>query len=297
MLTDANFQMRALPATDGQSASQKTYGTITNSRAHRRKRPGGIAPPPSIVQTAKPDVKAAVSKPASTASPASTKEEQKEAKAPATTKQTATKKPVPPLKRGTSSGGIMQAFAKGASAKPKKKQDSQPAAPSPAGDSSMALSDDGEDDSELVPRAKAAAAGEESGRKSRKEREEQLRRMMDDNSEEDDEKPDTPMEEAPEPQEEAPVPVPNEEPAEVVSASSGDGRRRGKRRVMRKKQVMDDQGYLGQLANADRRSATVTLTLEYSDDTGARLGVLLGRRAGAVWEVGPDALVCGVTVI
>ena len=113
----------------------------------------------------------------------------------------------------------------------------------------MALSDDGEDDSELVPRPAAGAAG----RKSRKEREDELRRMMEEDDDDDDvdeaeEKADTPMEDVEEPPEEVPEREPEvvkEEPAEVVSASSGDGRRRGKRRVMRKKQVMDEQGYLG----------------------------------------------------
>ncbi|EOO03850.1 putative dna polymerase subunit cdc27 protein [Phaeoacremonium minimum UCRPA7] len=80
--------------------------------------------------------------------------------------------------------------------------------------------------------------------KSRKEREEALRRMMDDEDEEEEpeEKADSPMEE---PVEEPPAPEPEKEaePTEVVS-STGDGRRRGKRRIMRKKQILDDQGYL-----------------------------------------------------
>ena len=137
----------------------------------------------------------------------------------------------------------MQSFAKAAS-KPKKEKPSQPAAPSAAEDSSMqVLSDDGEDDSAPMPEPKESDAA----RKSRKDRQEELRRMMEEDSEEEPEKEDTPMEE---PEEETPVPEPEKqeepEPAEVVS-STGDGRRRGKRRVMKKKTVMDEQGYLGKL--------------------------------------------------
>lgn len=138
----------------------------------------------------------------------------------------------------------MQSFAK-AAAKPKKADTPQTVEPSAAeDDSSMpALSDDGEDDSVAMPEPKEES---EAARKSRKQRQEDLKRMMDESSEDEEpEKEDTPMEEA---EQEAPAPEPEEKedagPAEVLS-STGDGRRRGKRRVMTKKTVMDDQGYLG----------------------------------------------------
>lgn len=138
----------------------------------------------------------------------------------------------------------MQSFAK-AAAKPKKADTPQPAEPSAAEeDSSMpAMSDDGEDDSVAMPEPKGES---EEARKSRKQRQDDLKRMMEESSEDEEpEKEDTPMEE---PEEEAPAPEPEKKedagPAEVI-ASTGDGRRRGKRRVMTKKTVMDDQGYLG----------------------------------------------------
>lgn len=86
----------------------------------------------------------------------------------------------------------------------------------------------------------------DAARKSRKDRQDALKRMMEESSEDEEpEKEDTPMEDA---EEEEPAPKPEEkedaEPAEVVS-STGDGRRRGKRQVMKKKTVMDEQGYLG----------------------------------------------------
>lgn len=64
-----------------------------------------------------------------------------------------------------------------------------------------------------------------------------------------DEQSDEEMEEAseaepePEPEPEQ-KPKEEKEPTEVIS-NSGDGRRRGKRRVMKKKRILDDQGYMG----------------------------------------------------
>ncbi len=304
MIADANRQMLQLPTEGEPTKLDQNYGTIANSHAHRRERQGS-GPKPTMAtaqttqttQTAKPSIRDAVSKPMPSAL---TAEEPKESKA--TTTEAPAKKPVPSLKRGGSSG-IMQAFAKGAAAaKPKKQQNSQQAAPIKAEESPvMTLSDDDEDDAEDIPQPKAAA-DQEVGRKSRKEREDQLRRMMDeedsdDDDDDDDEKEDTPMEDAEEPEEPVeapPAPAPKTEgPAEVVSASTGDGRRRGKRRVMRKKQVMDDQGYLGELALSFPCVCGVLLTVGNSDDAGTGLGVLLGRGESPVYEVEPGGLVPG----
>lgn len=112
----------------------------------------------------------------------------------------------------------------------------------------QAMSDDGEDDSEVTGNPKAREA---TAQKSKREREAELRRMMEESDEEPEEKADTPMEEAPEEPDPEPEPEPEAEaepvkegPPEIISAS-GDGRRRGKRRIMKKKQIMDEQGYLG----------------------------------------------------
>lgn len=206
----------------------------------------------------KSDPRAALSKAFASAKPKSeVKEEAKPEIAPAESGKPApgaeNKKPTPALKRGGSNtSSIMQAFSKAAT-KVKRAETSQPATPSGDDSSAQPMSDDGEDDSEMpqpVPRGAAS-------RKTRKEREEELRRMMDADDDEDDEDEDdasekraeSPVEEpmdetADEP--EAPEPAPAE-PAEVVTTST-DGRRRGKRKVMRKKQVMDEQGYLGAIS-------------------------------------------------
>ncbi len=201
-------------------------------------------------------------------------------------------------KSGSSGGGIMQAFAKGASAaKPKKKEPAPPAKPKPEDeDTSMALSDDGgggdDDDMDVIPKAQQVASGQ-----SRKERQEALRKMMEDDEEAedeeaedeededknaDDEREDTPMEDAAEaPVEAVGPPVKNEGPSEVVTTSAGDGRRRGRRRVMRKKTVEDENGYLGMRSLSLLYAPELPANLA-RNRPGARVGVILrGRGATA----------------
>ncbi|KAJ4419389.1 CDC27 protein [Gnomoniopsis sp. IMI 355080] len=150
-----------------------------------------------------------------------------------------TKKPA--AKRGAS-GGIMQSFAKAATM-PKKASKPKPAASAEETNvQDLALSDDGEDDSLAMPEPEEE---NDTARKNRQDRQDALKRMMEESSEDDEsEKEDTLMDDA---EAEPPAPEPeakeDTEPAEVVS-STGDGRRRGKRQVMKKKTVMDEQGYL-----------------------------------------------------
>ncbi|KAK4193828.1 DNA polymerase subunit Cdc27 [Podospora australis] len=217
---------------------------ITNSRVRRRERKAAGIRAAAAAAPVKNQVEPAPKKSGPVPpGPSKLREElkpdptpPKEEKAAAPEKPAAApvKKPAPALKRGASSG-IMQAFSKAASL-PKKEK--------PAETSIQPLSDDGEDDGEddeempqPKPRAKA-------GVKSKKEREEELRRMME---QEDEVKSEKAESEEPEPMEEeeppAPEPVKEDEgPSEVAETSNG--RRRGKRKVMRKKQIMDDQGYL-----------------------------------------------------
>jgi len=227
---------------------------IKNSRVRRRERKGVGAKvsAASIARNVKQEAKPVLS---TSSKPTPVAPKVKEASKPAQpstdsdklSTSAASKKAPPVLKRGGSSNsGIMQAFSKAATKVKKDKGVSQPATPS-GDDSSLhpTLSDDGEDDQEMPqPKIRATA-----GRKSRKEREEELRRMMDDDDEEEEGQEDkaaTPGEELEEeePLEEPVAPKSQEEPAEVVT-TAGDGRRRGKRRITRKKQIMDEQGYLG----------------------------------------------------
>ncbi|KAF6829882.1 DNA polymerase subunit cdc27 [Colletotrichum musicola] len=250
MLADVSQQIRE--QTNDDSSSLATYGSIANPNVRKRDRKGRppVAAPAAAVSAAKPAAKPAVKKePAPSTKPAaaeakSTEKTTKESK-PAPAKESpfskaASNKATPPLKKSGSSG-IMSSFAKAAAkaaSKPKEapKKVEAPEAP--------ALSDDGEDDDENIPAAKQSA---DTGRKSRKEREAELKRMMEESDEEEDDEPEEKEEPEDEPMEEAPEPEPETkaapEPADVV-ASSGDGRKRGKRKVMKKKQVMDEDGYL-----------------------------------------------------
>lgn len=230
-----------IPAEEDSVSPPNTLGPIRNPYVRRRERRVTSAKSAPISRQA--SVKPAPTK----IEPAiKDKEEPKADQKPASKEPTSAtsvpsgaKKSVP--KRGAT-GGIMQSFAKAAS-KPKSSTASQPSVPSLTNESSMqALSDDGEDDSVALPQPEQE---NETARKNRKDRQDKLKRMMEESSEDEEpEKEDTPMEE---PEDEAPIPEvekKEDEPVEVIS-STGDGRRRGKRRIMKKKTAMDDQGYLG----------------------------------------------------
>lgn len=128
--------------------------------------------------------------------------------------------------------------------------------------SAAALSDDGEaDDSDILPSKSASVL--HSNTTSRKDREDALRRMMEEEEEEEEEaeehdgpeksEDDLDMEDNPVPEanlkteadpENIPATQTRKEPSEIIS-STGDGRRRGKRQVLKKKRILDDQGYMG----------------------------------------------------
>ncbi|POS80696.1 hypothetical protein DHEL01_v200893 [Diaporthe helianthi] len=241
LLADVSKPIIDQPAEDGPASRQHSLGPIRNPYMRRRERPGAAAKPTAAASKA-PDAKPTTSKQAPSAQAKVRDEavsEQKSGPKESTPLPSGSKKPPAGLKRGAS-GGIMQSFAKAAS-KPKKASTPQPTAASTAEDPPMQeLSDDGEDDTVVEPKVE-----DDKAHNTRKDRQEALKRMMEEESEDDEpDKEDTPMEE---PEDEIPEPEPvkeaKPEPAEVISSAS-NGRRRGKRRVMKKKTVMDDQGYL-----------------------------------------------------
>ncbi|KAM0348758.1 hypothetical protein ACHAPU_004197 [Fusarium lateritium] len=268
LLSDVATQLSEYSSSGDIIAASKKYGVISNSNAQRRERKG--RPQASASAPSKPVKKEPfASKPTSTATinikqeASAAKPGTKQAKSAQSAKQESSapsskegtpvpsggKKPAPSLKRGVS-GGIMQSFAKAAArpAKPKP-------APQKEEDTAMALSDDGEaDDSDVVATSSKSKPAVDSAdiKRKRQEREDALRKMMEDDDEDEKEESDKESEQADEEMEEAPEPEPEaepeakkeeEEPAEVVS-STGEGRRRGKRRVMKKKRILDDQGYM-----------------------------------------------------
>ncbi|KAI6084874.1 DNA polymerase subunit Cdc27 [Hypoxylon rubiginosum] len=228
-------------------AASKVFGSIMSPDVHIRVRPGHSSKP--VASTPKAELKSEVKQEAKQEDkPVAVKEEPKvapqgNAKGLASSAPVKKSAATASLKRQGSSGGIGQMFAK-AAAKPKKpaaKISNTVASSAAEEDQKMAMSDDGEDDTEPMPEVKEESS---SARQSRINRQAELRRMMEESDEEEPEKPESPAEEPMEEDEPLPEPEPKaEEPAEVIS-STGDGRRRGRRRVTRKKQVMDDNGYL-----------------------------------------------------
>ncbi|KAI1373274.1 DNA polymerase subunit Cdc27 [Hypoxylon crocopeplum] len=245
LLADTARQVLELSTAGDVPAASKAFGSIANPNVHRRER-RGLASKPAASATA-PKVTPKLQSTHET-KPVVVKEESKAAPQ-ANVKGSASTMPAkkPASLKRQSSSGIGQMFAK-AAAKPKKptakaadSKASTAAASSAVEDQKMAMSDDGEDDTEQMSDLKD---DQSSSRQSRRDRQAELRRMMEESDEEEPERPDSPAEEPME--EDAPPPEPEpkaEEPAEIVS-SAGDGRRRGRRRVTRKKQVMDDKGYL-----------------------------------------------------
>ncbi|PTB39810.1 hypothetical protein M441DRAFT_27724 [Trichoderma asperellum CBS 433.97] len=254
LLSDVSKSLSEYRKVEDAAKMLDTYGLIANPKARKKDRKGRPpvsvpAPAPSAHKAVKQETQSATPKPSQAEK---VKQETKEATSADTTPtSSAGKKPPPSLKRG-SSGGIMQSFARAAAKPPKPKPEPKPKEE----DTSMALSDDGEADEEDLPDSKSIDL--EALKRTRKEREEQLLRMMEDpedeadekeepKNEDENEKSDEEMEEAsepePEPEPEPEQPKEDKEPAEVISNSS-NGRRRGKRRVMKKKRILDDQGYM-----------------------------------------------------
>jgi DNA polymerase delta subunit 3 len=158
-------------------------------------------------------------------------------------KQTTTTK-TPPLKRDSSS--IFKSFAK---ATPKAKTEDyensaaasglNSAFPSGLEDEPMKDVSDDEEDSYVPPPQPATKDLVASSRKARKEREEALKKMMEEEDSEDE-----PVAKAY--KDEFPSAIEPPEPKETMEVSNG--RRRGRRRVMKKKTVKDNEGYLGKFS-------------------------------------------------
>lgn len=293
LLSDLSTQVSEYKTKEDSIATAKKYGIIVNPQVRRRDRKGRAPAPTPAPTVTKPVVKQESSKPAAVtkakpepaAKPSFFAPKLKQETSDASSKDStpassapAQKKSAPPLKRG-GSGSIMQSFAKAKppKAKPEPKKDE---------DTTMALSDDGEAGDDDMPVSKKSAVDAESIRKLKKEREEALRKMMEEDDDEEEEVPsekdDEEMEEAPEPEPEPQPEEKKEEPAEVVS-STGNGRRRGKRRVMQKKRILDDQGYMGVLpSNVYYYDSTTNSFI--SHDPRTRLGVIFGRRSSSSIE-------------
>ncbi|PFH59113.1 hypothetical protein XA68_12779 [Ophiocordyceps unilateralis] len=275
LLADIANSVSEASKNEGSSDSSK-YGAIPNPLVRRRRDPRGRGAPTPVGGTSKP-VQLGKARP--TEKGQGVKAEQQELKdaAKRNNSSTGTSKltqgkasqaeksqaikaekqgsaepsapaPAPAPKRSIG-GSIMQSFAKAAS-KPR----SQSTKPAKEVEAAAALSDDGEaDDSDVLPPSSngKSSADIEAAMKSRKVRQDELKRMMEEDDDDDeleakersqaDE--DEEMEDVAEPEPEPQAEQGKESPAEEV-ASTGNGRRRGRRRVMKKKRMLDEHGYM-----------------------------------------------------
>ncbi|KAF4125370.1 DNA polymerase delta subunit 3 [Geosmithia morbida] len=261
---------RSLAEYTAKDRDTKKYGAVENPYVRRRERqarpamaaaaapakprPVKTEPAPAVKSETNPELPtAAAAAPQKTnpftAATANSSKVKKELGAGGDSSKESTPAPKGPASKR---GGIMQSFAKAASKPPKPKAEVKKEE-----DTAMALSDDGEaDDDDIISTKEKTKTDDRNdnstGRKSRKQREEELRRMMEEEEAEEEEEEmeevdpaDQEMDEAPEPE---PEPEPEtkdesvDEPQEVVKTENG--RRRGKRRIMKKKRILDEQGYM-----------------------------------------------------
>ncbi|KAJ0419042.1 DNA polymerase subunit Cdc27 [Aspergillus carlsbadensis] len=243
VLTDVAREMLVAHAKEDPLEYGKQWGMIQNKNV---KRGTGVRPPPPPPA---PSSTIPAKRPAQSDSQQSNhevKEERSEAK-PVQRQNTSSTKPAEKAALAKKErGSLFSSFAK---AKPKlKKEDSSTPAASgaesarPSGAEDVVLgdaSDDDEEQDELFPESKKPASTET--RESRKEREDRLRKMMEDDDEEDEEMPDAAEPEEPS----APIDQPPPKQEELkVEAIVKDGRRRGRRQVMKKAVKKDSEGYL-----------------------------------------------------
>lgn len=244
-LTECNRRVAAEYASEDPLKEWKTYGTIQNPNVRRKTRKTAPVVPATKAEPVKAKAVAAAAAKTSVA-------EIKEAAKPSTKNPGAhaqpegSSKPAPSKKASSS---IFKSFAKSA-ADPKKtdsQQSSTVATPAaePEDVPMTGFSDDDLDDDQAESGIPEQEAKEPSG-KSKKQREAELQAMMDQEDEPmedvatpgaDDERHDDGAIDKAESQ-------PKEEPKETVTVENG--RRRGRRRIMKKKTVKDEDGYLGE---------------------------------------------------
>ncbi|KAJ5239238.1 hypothetical protein N7468_003857 [Penicillium chermesinum] len=242
-LIDVAREIATTYAQDDPLEVGKQWGMIQNP--HVRRRTGARPPPPAAAAAAAPKPKpgsgSAVPAKRPLQSESSTKaetktEEAKSQSAQLSDSQSSTKSTTKtaPAKKGD----LFSSFAKAKAPKKKPETPSQPAE-----QKDVVLGDASEEEQEeLFPDSGTKSA---TIRETKKEREDKLRAMMDDDDDDadDEEMPDAddePVRE-PTPIEQPPPPKPTQLKEEVTVQG---GRRRGKRQVMKKVQMKDEEGYL-----------------------------------------------------
>lgn len=249
-LTECNRKIAVSYATEDPLQAWKQYGTIQNPNVRRRAQRREPPPPAPVAKSvdAKTKPLAPTTKPTVLEKQAS--KESQESK-PASKPYSAKATPEPAKKPATvkrQDSNIFKSFAKGKT-KPKNQEsqssaEASPAAAGPEDEPTGGFSDEDDaedgaaDDVEEVPKVQEG--------KSKREREADLQAMMDQEDEIMQDAAEAISEKAAE-EDEGALDKPNsqqaEEPKDTVTVENG--RRRGKRRIMKKKTVKDEDGYLG----------------------------------------------------
>ncbi|KAJ5257002.1 hypothetical protein N7478_013106 [Penicillium angulare] len=251
VLVDVTKEALAAHSQDDPLECGKQWGMIQNKHVMRRT---GAGPPPPAASAPKtetkfvPKVKPEPTVPAkrlfqkeNPAKEESGASDSKPAPSSANDSDAPSKSAKPAPKHAK--GSLFSSFAK---AKPKTKATPAPdtATSTPGEDIVLNDASDGEEQAELFPESSEKPAS--AIRETKKAREEKLKQMMEDDADDeempdaDDEEPEEPERE-PTPVEQPPVAKPVELKEEVTVQG---GRRRGKRQIMKKRTVKDDEGYL-----------------------------------------------------
>ncbi|KAF2031566.1 hypothetical protein EK21DRAFT_62966 [Setomelanomma holmii] len=264
VLAACNHEIDTEPADEDPLQRWRMYGSIQNPYIKRRT--AKFAPPPTTTAKFAPPPTTTAAKPAAKAAPTpaskcalGTHPKPKETSAtahrgstsennifnrstpqpsagPATLKRSDSKSGT---KKSQTAGDLFKSFAK---VKPKTKEAdrSQESTPAPPEDDIMQGMSEDEGDVDDEPEVTVDQGRNDAARKAREDRQEKLRKMMEDD--------DVDMQDAPPESQDKASPMepvdskenPQTEPLVTVEI----GRRRGKRRVMKKKKVKDEDGYL-----------------------------------------------------
>lgn len=244
VLTDCNRRLAVEYAKEDPSKEWKQYGVVQNQDVRRRTTKGQPPPPPP------PAAKKAVAAPAAKPAVAEKQADAKPAAKNATQQKSTASAPSKTAGSKNQNSSLFKSFAKG-SANAKKKAESQEssAAPSPTAEPEdvpmTGFSDDDEDDADVGLPAELEEVNAPAG-ESKNERKSKLEAMMDEEDEEMEDAATPASVESPHDEGAIDVVEAKEEPKESVVVENG--RRRGRRRVMKKKTVKDEDGYLGESA-------------------------------------------------
>ena len=257
VLTECNRKISANYASEDPLQAWRQYGTIQNPNVKRRTKGTALPPPPAPVAR-DAQTKAERAAPAATKPAVIEKTSKEEKTTSEPDKKSAATKPAS-TKRQKSD--IFKSFAKG-NTKPKQESQGSAAASPAAEPEDEAMGGFSEDEADVMAADEAGEEVQAPTGKSKKEREADLRAMMDqDDSPMEDAAP-TPAEESQEPEttiDKAESEKEGDEPKETVTLENGS--RRGRRRVMKKKTVKDEEGYLGELFNFYQVAGRIRLTL------------------------------------